>query len=64
MMNKAIETIRNRKSICYTPNEDPYTLCRGKGESKCRDCCLYEDYEEYNSPYKEYEIIIKLEVPE
>lgn len=63
-MDKEIETNQSRDPICYTPNEEPYPLCRGNGESKCKNCCWYEDYIEYNSPYKEYETIIRLEVPE
>lgn len=36
------------KPICYTPNNDPYPLCKGCGKEECKDCCLYEDV---NGPY-------------
>ena len=35
---------------CFISNGEPYPLCKGKGE-QCHECCLYENYEEYNSPY-------------
>lgn len=37
---------------CFISNGDLYPLCKGK-EEKCHDCCLYEDFEEYHSPYPE-----------
>lgn len=36
---------------CFISNEEPYPLCKGNGTEKCHDCCLYEDYEQYHSPY-------------
>lgn len=36
---------------CFVSNNDPYPLCKGCGEEKCKNCCIYEDYENYNSPY-------------
>lgn len=35
---------------CFISNGETYPLCKGKGE-QCHECCLYENYEEYNSPY-------------
>lgn len=32
-------------------NKEPYQLCKGNGTEKRHDCCLYEDYEQYHSPY-------------
>lgn len=43
----------NTEEDCFISNEDPYPLCSGCGQEKCHDCCLYEDYEEYNSPYQD-----------
>ena len=37
---------------CFISNGELYPLCTGK-EEKCHDCCLYEDFEEYHSPYPE-----------
>ena len=48
---------------CYISNEEPYPLCKGNGEIKCRDCCLFEDYTDYNSPHPE-EIIYEVHVEE
>jgi hypothetical protein len=33
---------------CYTPNDDPYPLCKGNADQlhECRECCLYEDMDE------------------
>lgn len=39
------------KNECFNPNNDPYPLCKGNGKERCHDCCLYEDYERYHSPY-------------
>lgn len=36
---------------CFVSNGEPYPLCKGNGEDKCHDCCVYEDYEDYHSPY-------------
>lgn len=36
---------------CFVSNGEPYQLCKGNGENKCHDCCVYENYEEYHSPY-------------
>ena len=44
-------TLTNTNEECFISNEDPYPLCKGNGEEKCHDCCLYEDYEKYHSPY-------------
>ncbi|MFA7216274.1 MAG: hypothetical protein WC187_09650 [Bacillota bacterium] len=37
----------NKKKIdkpdCWNPNNDPYPLCKGKGEQCCETCNLYED---------------------
>lgn len=38
---------------CFAPNNDAYPLCRGNGQEKCRNCSIYEDYEDYNSPYQD-----------
>lgn len=38
---------------CYKPNNDTYHLCVGNGSEECHDCCLYEDYEVYHSPFVE-----------
>jgi len=38
---------------CFISNEEPYPLCKGRGEKKCHNCCIYEDYEKYHSPYNE-----------
>lgn len=47
----------------YISNNEPYPLCKGNGEIKCRDCCLFEDYTDYNSPHPE-EIIYEVHVEE
>ena len=31
--------------------EEVYPLCKGNGEKECHDCCLFEDYDVYNSPF-------------
>lgn len=31
------------KPDCWNPNNDPYPLCKGKGEQCCETCNLYED---------------------
>jgi hypothetical protein len=31
-----------RRPKCYTPNNDPYPLCKGNGSEDCQFCCLYE----------------------
>lgn len=36
---------------CFVSNGEPYPLCKGNGENKCHDCCVYENYEEYHFPY-------------
>lgn len=36
---------------CFVSNEEAYPLCKGNGENKCHNCCIYEDYEAYHSPY-------------
>ena len=36
---------------CYVSNEEVYPLCKGNGEKRCHDCCLFEDYDVYNSPF-------------
>lgn len=36
---------------CFVSNGEPYPLCKGNGNEKCQDCCQYEDYELYHSPY-------------
>ena len=48
---------------CYISNNEPYPLCKGNGEIKCRDCCWFEDYTDYNSPHPE-EIIYAIHVEE
>ena len=48
---------------CYISNNEPYPLCKGNGEIKCRDCCWFEDYTDYNSPHPE-EIIYEVHVEE
>ena len=48
---------------CYISNNEPYSLCKGNGEIKCRDCCWFEDYTDYNSPHPE-EIIYEVHVEE
>ncbi len=48
---------------CYISNNEPYPLCKGNGEIKCQDCCLFEDYTDYNSPHPE-EIIYEIHVEE
>lgn len=48
---------------CYISNNDPYPLCKGDGEIKCRNCCWFEDYTEYHSPHPE-EVIYELHVEE
>lgn len=30
---------------CYTPNDDPYPLCKGGVDKHCKICNLYEDME-------------------
>lgn len=36
----------NTHPDCFTPEPDnPYPLCIGNGEEKCRQCCLYVDME-------------------
>lgn len=35
---------------CFISNGETHPLCKGKGE-QCHECCLYENYDEYNSPY-------------
>jgi len=37
------EEKRLKHPACYRANDDPYPLCIGCGNSRCRDCCLYED---------------------
>lgn len=54
---------RYNNPACYISNEEPYPLCKGNGEIKCRDCCWFEDYTEYNSPHPE-EIICEIHVEE
>lgn len=36
---------------CFVSNGELYPLCKGNGDEKCHDCCQYEDYEQYHSPY-------------
>ena len=48
---------------CYISNNEPYPLCKGNGEIKCRECCWFEDYTDYNSPHPE-EIIYEIHVEE
>lgn len=55
--------IEHKEPDCYISNNEPYPLCKGKGEIKCRDCCLFEDYTEYNSPHPE-EIVYEVHVEE
>lgn len=43
----------NNECIDYISNEEAYSLCKGIGEEKCCNCCLYENYEEHHSPYSE-----------
>jgi hypothetical protein len=33
---------------CYTPNDNPYPLCKGSKNylDQCRQCCLYENMDE------------------
>lgn len=32
---------------CFTPEENnPYPLCVGNGNERCKECCLYIDYPE------------------
>jgi hypothetical protein len=44
-MNSIKEIKNSEKPECYTPNNDPYPLCKGNNNSlhNCEDCCLYED---------------------
>lgn len=39
---------KNERPICYTPNNDPYPLCKGNEKAlyNCKHCCLYEDMDE------------------
>lgn len=39
------------KENCFVSNGESYPLCKGNGKNKCHDCCLYEDYEMYHTPY-------------
>ena len=36
---------------CYVSNEEVYPQCKGNGEKRCHDCCLFEDYDVYHSPF-------------
>lgn len=38
---------------CFIQNKEAYPLCKGNNCKKCHDCCLYEDYEKYHSPYND-----------
>lgn len=51
--DKSLENMRAKdfeKPECYTPNDDPYPLCKGANtpqglaENDCYTCCLYEEY--------------------
>ena len=48
-MNHALD--QNKDPECYNSNEEPYPLCKGNGSDRCKDCCIYENYEVYHSPY-------------
>ena len=37
------EEKRFNHPACYRANDDPYPLCIGCGNSRCSNCCLYED---------------------
>lgn len=50
---KVISEAENNRPDCFISNENPYPLCKGRGEDKCHNCCIYEDYEEYHSPYND-----------
>lgn len=52
---KSSECYQNKQTKCmdYVSNQEAYPLCKGIGEEKCHNCCLYENYEEYHSPYPE-----------
>lgn len=49
------KNIFQKEELCenYESNNEPYPLCIGNNCDKCHDCCLYEYYEEYHSPYGE-----------
>lgn len=47
---EAYKILKN-ETECFISNEEPYPLCKGNGKEKCHDCCYYENYEEYHSPY-------------
>lgn len=49
--NKSKQENRTAAENCFLPNDKAYPLCKGNGKSKCQDCNLYENYEEYHSPY-------------
>lgn len=52
---------RYNNPACYISNEEPYPLCKGNRENKCRDCCVFEDYTDYNQPHPK-EIIYEVHV--
>lgn len=42
---------KSENEECFVSNGAPYPLCKGGKGDKCHECCLYENYEEYNSPF-------------
>lgn len=52
IFKEEVNKTKNRANEkCFVSNGEPYSLCKGNGEDKCHDCCVYENYEEYHSPY-------------
>lgn len=47
------EPLEKSTDECFSSNGDVYPLCVGNGSKECSDCCVYEDYELYHSPYGE-----------
>lgn len=39
-------TKKYQEPRCYTPNDNPYPLCKGDGSEECQYCCLYEHFPE------------------
>ena len=50
-MEEKNNMLNNAYGECYITNGEAYPVCKGSGEEKCHDCCLFENYEEYHSPY-------------
>lgn len=42
-MEKTFDFEKNEILDCYTPNDNPYPLCKGNGSEKCEVCCWYEN---------------------